>query len=141
MHTEGIAMVQNITRPLGIPIQHSSIPFQTSVQGQTSNMNLPLGQSFDQAKNDDLFFLPPEAFDNPDFKRGLVMFLSPDGKSARMFITHESDPATVAGIGRVDAERKAAQEALKMSSLSKPRSTWAASRQRTRTCRRAPGTT
>src|SRR6202171_2164693 len=41
MHTEGIAMVQNITRPLGIPIQHSSIPFQTSVQGQTSNMTLP----------------------------------------------------------------------------------------------------
>src|SRR5258707_11048333 len=41
MHTEGIAMVQNITRPLGIPIQHSSIPSQTSVQGQTSNMNLP----------------------------------------------------------------------------------------------------
>jgi putative drug exporter of the RND superfamily len=280
LHTEGIAMVQNITRPLGIPIQHSSIPFQTSVQGQTSNMNLPfqrdqlakqlkmidatnvsidilekqyqlslqqtkltqdsaaksrelletteelrdhiadfddqfrplrnyfywephcfdipmcaaarslfdsldgidkltdqtgavqgntdqlaalapqltallpqtiasmktsrdlslasynsqkalldqmqasndtalaMGQSFDQAKNDDLFFLPPEAFDNPDFKRGLVMFLSPDGKSARMFITHESDPATTAGIGRVDSERRAAQEALKMSSLS-----------------------
>ncbi|MDT5015145.1 MAG: putative drug exporter of the superfamily, partial [Mycobacterium sp.] len=280
MHTEGIAMVQSITRPLGIPIQHSSIPFQTSVQGQTSNMNLPfqrsqldtqlkmidatnvsiailekqyqlsldqtkltvdsaaksrdllatteklrdnianfddqfrplrayfywephcfdiplcaaarsifdsldgidevtqktgavqgntdqladlapqltallpqtiasmktsrdmslasynsqkalldqmqasndtalaIGQSFDQAKNDDLFFLPPEAFDNPDFKRGLEMFLSPDGKSARMFITHEGDPATIAGIARVDGERKAAQEALKMSSLS-----------------------
>ncbi|RDH79665.1 MMPL family transporter [Mycolicibacterium moriokaense] len=280
MHTEGIAMVQNITRPLGIPIQHSSIPFQTSVQGQTSNMNLPfqrdqlanqlktvdsmnasikileeqyqlsleqtrltqdsaakskeilevteklrdnianfddqfrpirnyfywephcfdiplcaatrsvfdsldgideltdktsavqtntdkladiapqltallpqtiatmktsrdlalasynsqkalidqmeasnntalaMGQSFDTAKNDDLFYLPPEAFDNPDFKRGLAMFLSPDGKSARMFITHESDPATPEGIARVDSERKAAQEALKMSSLS-----------------------
>src|ERR1700739_3383964 len=41
MHTEGIAMVQSITRPLGLPIQHSSIPFQTSIQGQTSNMNLP----------------------------------------------------------------------------------------------------
>jgi putative drug exporter of the RND superfamily len=280
MHTEGIAMVQNITRPLGIPIQHSSIPFQTSVQGQTSNLNLPfqrdqlanqlktvdamnasiaimqkqyqlsllqtqltqdsdarsrdvlaktnelrdeianfddqfrplrnyfywephcfdiplcaaarnvfdaldgideltdatgavqvntdkladlapqltalmpqtiatmqtsrdlalasynsqkalidqmeasndtalaMGQSFDTAKNDDLFYLPPEAFDNPDFKRGLAMFLSPDGKSARMFITHESDPATPEGIARVEAERKAAQEALKMSSLS-----------------------
>jgi RND superfamily putative drug exporter len=280
MHTEGIAMVQNITRPLGIPIQHSSIPFQTSVQGQTTNLNLPfqrdqlanqlktvdamnasinimekqyalsllqsrltqdsaaksrdllakteelrddianfddqfrplrnyfywephcfdiplcaaarsvfdaldgidevtdktgavqantdkladlapqltalmpqtiatmktsrdlalasynsqkalidqmeasndtalaMGQSFDTAKNDDLFYLPPEAFDNPDFKRGLVMFLSPDGKSARMFITHESDPATPEGIARVDSERKAAQEALKMSSLS-----------------------
>jgi RND superfamily putative drug exporter len=280
MHTEGIAMVQNITRPLGIPIQHSSIPFQTSIQGQTNNMNLPfqrdqlanqlktidetnrsidileqqyqlsleqtkltqdsaaksqdllqtteelrdnianfddqfrpirnyfywephcfdiplcnatrnlfdaldgidrvtdqtgavqantdkladlapkltallpqtiasmkasrdlslasynsqkalldqleasndtalaMGAAFDGAKNDDLFFLPPEAFDNPDFKRGLTMFLSPDGKSARMFITHESDPATVDGIKRVDSERKAAQEALKMSSLS-----------------------
>jgi putative drug exporter of the RND superfamily len=280
MHTEGIAMVQNITRPLGIPIQHSSIPFQTSIQGQTSNMNLPfqrdqqdnqlksvqqtdisiailekqyqlslqqtkltvdsaaksqallestkelrdhiadfddafrpmrnyfywephcydiplcfavrslfdsldgidqvteqtgevqvntdqlaqiapkltellpqtiasmkasrdltlasynnqkalydqmeatndtalaMGTAFDQAKNDDMFYLPPEAFTNPDFLRGIKMFLSPDGKSARMFITHESDPATVAGIGRVDSERKAAQEALKMSSLS-----------------------
>jgi RND superfamily putative drug exporter len=280
MHTEGIAMVQNITRPLGIPIQHSSIPFQTSIQGQTSNMNLPfqrdqladqlktidstnasiaimekqyqlsleqtkltqdsavksqallettkelrdhiadfddefrplrnyfywephcfdipmchairslfdsldgideitdqtgavqtntdqladlapqltallpqtiatmktsrdlslatynsqkalydqmqasndtalaMGAAFDQAKNDDMFFLPPEAFQNPDFERGLKMFLSPDGKSARMFITHETDPATVEGINRVNSERKAAQEALKMSSLS-----------------------
>ena len=280
MHTDGIAMVQNITRPLGIPIQHSSIPFQTSVQGQTSNMNLPfqraqldtqlqmidatntsidimeqqyqlslqqtqltqdsaaksaallettkqlrdnianvddtfrpmrayfywephcfdiplcaagrslfdsldsidevtnetegvqtntdqladlapkltallpqtiatmkqsrdmslasynsqkalldqmqasndtalaMGAAFDDAKNDDLFYLPPEAFTNPDFKRGLEMFLSPDGKSARMFITHETDPATVEGIARVDSERKAAQDALKMTSLS-----------------------
>jgi RND superfamily putative drug exporter len=280
MHTEGIAMVQSITRPLGIPIQHSSIPFQTSVAGQTTNMNLPfqrdqldnqlktvdtmnvsidilekqyqlslkqtqltqdsaarsqdllettkalrdnianfddqfrpmrnyfywephcfdiplcaaarslfdsldgidqvtdktegvqgntdqlaalapqltallpqtiasmkvsrdlslasynsqkalldqmqatndtalaIGESFDQAKNDDLFFLPPEAFQNPDFERGLKMFLSPDGKSTRMFITHEGDPATVDGIARVNSERKAAQEALKMSSLS-----------------------
>ncbi|MUL78914.1 RND family transporter [Mycolicibacterium sp. CBMA 226] len=280
MHTEGIAMVQNITRPLGIPIQHSSIPFQTSVQGQTSNQNLPfqrdqlanqlktidatnasiailkqqyqlslqqtqltqesaaksrdllatteklrdniatfddqfrplrnyfywephcfdipmctairslfdsidgideltdtqravqtdtdqlaaiapkltallpqtiasmeasrdlalatynsqkalydqqqasndtalaMGAAFDNAKNDDLFYLPPEAFTNPDFARGLTMFLSPDGKSARMFITHETDPATVEGIGRVNSERTAAQEALKMSSLS-----------------------
>ena len=37
----GIAMVQDITRPLGIPIQHSSIPFQNSMQGQTNNQNLP----------------------------------------------------------------------------------------------------
>ncbi|UNB50335.1 RND family transporter [Mycolicibacterium sp. YH-1] len=280
MHTEGIAMVQNITRPLGIPIQHSSIPFQTSVQGQTNNMNLPfqrdqlantlkmadatqvsidileeqyqlslkqtaltqdsaaksqdllaitakvrdnianfddqfrpmrnyfywephcfdiplcaaarslfdsldgiseltdatgavqgntdqlaalapqltallpqtiaamktsrdlslasynsqkalldqleasndtalaMGAAFDDAKNDDLFYLPPEAFQNPDFERGLKMFMSPDGKSARMFITHETDPATTEGISRIDSIRKAAQDALKMTSLS-----------------------
>jgi RND superfamily putative drug exporter len=77
-----------------------------------------MGAAFDQAKNDDLFYLPPEAFTNPDFERGLKMFLSPDGKSARMFITHESDPATVEGINRVESERKAAQDALKMTSLS-----------------------
>ncbi len=280
MHTEGIAMVQSITRPLGIPIQHSSIPFQTSIQGQTTNQNLPfqrdqlanqlktidatnasiailkeqyqlslqqtqltqdsaaksrqvletteklrdnianfddefrplrsyfywerhcydiplcsairslfdsldgideltdrtravqvdtdklaalapkltallpqtiaamettrdlalatynsqkalydqqqalndtalaMGAAFDNAKNDDLFFLPPEAFTTPDFQRGLKLFLSPDGKSARIFITHQSDPATIEGIDRVAHERKAAQEALKMSSLS-----------------------
>jgi RND superfamily putative drug exporter len=88
-------------------------------QQQASNDTaLAMGQSFDQARNDDLFYLPPEAFGNPDFKRGLQMFLSPDGRSARMFITHQSDPATVEGLARVDAERRAAQEALKMSSLS-----------------------
>jgi putative drug exporter of the RND superfamily len=77
-----------------------------------------MGQSFDTAQNDDLFYLPPEAFDNPEFQRGLKMFLSPDGKSARFFITHQDDPMTPAGIARVDAERTAAQEGLKMSSLS-----------------------
>src|ERR1700733_8463935 len=30
IRTVGIAMIQDITRPLGIPIQHSSIPFQNS---------------------------------------------------------------------------------------------------------------
>lgn len=35
-----------------------------------------------------------------------------------MFITHQSDPATPEGIARVNAERTAAQEGLKMSSLS-----------------------
>src|ERR1700756_27776 len=41
LRVDGIAMVQDITRPLGIPIQHSSIPFQNSMQGQTNNQNLP----------------------------------------------------------------------------------------------------
>jgi hypothetical protein len=30
-----------------------------------------IGQPFDAAKNDDSFYLPPEAFQNPDFIRGL----------------------------------------------------------------------
>jgi putative drug exporter of the RND superfamily len=77
-----------------------------------------MGQSFDISKNDDMFYLPPEAFQNPDFQTGLRMFLSPDGKSARFFITHQGDPMSPEGISRVEAERTAAQEGLKMSSLS-----------------------
>ncbi|OMC07366.1 RND family transporter [Mycobacterium sp. SP-6446] len=72
-----------------------------------------MGQAFDAAKNDDSFYLPPEAFDNPDFKRGLAMFLSPDGKAARFIVTHNGDPATPEGISHVDAIKKAAQHAVK----------------------------
>ncbi|MBY0387892.1 MAG: MMPL family transporter [Mycobacterium pseudokansasii] len=85
---------------------------------ELSNTAIVMGQSFDASKNDDFFYLPPEAFDNPDFQTGLRMFLSPDGKSARFFITHQGDPMTPEGISRVDAERTAAQEGLKQSSLS-----------------------
>jgi putative drug exporter of the RND superfamily len=72
-----------------------------------------MGQAFDAAKNDDSFYLPPEAFDNPDFKRGLSMFLSPDGKAARFIITHDGDPATPEGISHVNAIKRAARHALK----------------------------
>ncbi|OBH85650.1 hypothetical protein A5680_06890 [Mycobacterium sp. E2989] len=72
-----------------------------------------MGQAFDSAKNDDSFYLPPEVFDNPDFKRGLAMFLSPDGKAARLIVTHDGDPATPQGISHVDAIKKAARHALK----------------------------
>src|SRR6516164_767640 len=72
-----------------------------------------LGRAFDAAKNDDSFYLPPEVFNNPDFKRGLKLFLSPDGKAARMIVTHEGDPATPQGISHIDPITKAAHEALK----------------------------
>jgi len=93
----------------------------SAVINQMAAMNataVVMGQSFDTAQNDDLFYLPPEAFDNPEFQRGLKMFLSPDGKSARFFITHQDDPMTPTGVARVDAERTAAEDGLKMSSLS-----------------------
>jgi RND superfamily putative drug exporter len=77
-----------------------------------------MGQSFDKSQNDDFFYLPPEAFGNPEFIRGVKMFFSPDGKSVRFFITHQGDPMTPEGIARVSAERTAAQEGLKQSSLS-----------------------
>lgn len=72
-----------------------------------------MGQAFDEAKDDSSFYLPPEVFDNSEFKRGLKLFLSPDGKAARMIITHDGDPATPQGISHIDPIRQAAQEALK----------------------------
>jgi RND superfamily putative drug exporter len=57
--------------------------------------------------------MPPEVFDNADFKRGLKMFVSPDGKAVRFIISHEGDPATADGISHIDAIKNAAFEAIK----------------------------
>nr|MDT0525983.1 MMPL family transporter [Streptomyces sp. DSM 41633] len=62
-----------------------------------------MGQAFDTAKNDDSFYLPPETFENPDFKRGMKMFLSPDGHAVRFIISHEGDPMSPEGISHIDA--------------------------------------
>ncbi|KAA1250606.1 MMPL family transporter [Mycobacterium simiae] len=72
-----------------------------------------MGKFFDEAKIDDFFYIPPEVFDSPDFKRGLKLLVSSDGKAARIIITHDVDPATPEGISHVDAEIKAAREAVK----------------------------
>jgi RND superfamily putative drug exporter len=105
------------TRALTLTL-HSTFQAMINQLESMSDTAIVMGQSFDNSKNDDFFYLPPEAFGNPDFQTGLRMFLSPDGKSARFFITHQGDPATPEGISRVDTERTAAQEGLKQSSLS-----------------------
>ena len=76
-----------------------------------------LGQAFDAAKNDDTFYLPPDAFENPNFQRGLKQFLSPDGHAARMIITHQGDPATPEGISHIDAIKDSAFDAIKATPL------------------------
>ena len=72
-----------------------------------------MGDAFDDSMNDDSFYLPPEVFDNADFKRGMKNFISPDGKSVRFIIEHEGDPATPEGIAHIDAIKQAAKEAIK----------------------------
>ncbi|GAS97117.1 transport protein [Mycolicibacterium canariasense] len=72
-----------------------------------------MGEAFDKSLNDDTFYLPPEAFNNNDFKRGMGNFISPDGKSVRFIISHDGDPATPEGISRVDPIKQAAREAIK----------------------------
>ena len=80
-----------------------------------------MGQAFDTSKNDDSFYLPPEVFDNPDFKRGMNMFISPDGKAVRFIISHLGDPASPEGIAHVDAIRNATFEAIKGTPLENAR--------------------
>src|ERR1700746_301910 len=87
----------------------STISTMSAIQNQNAALNntaIVMGQSFDAAKNGDLFYLPPEAFQNPEFQRGLKMFLSPDGKSARAFITHPDDPRTPQGNARGGAKSR-----------------------------------
>jgi putative drug exporter of the RND superfamily len=72
-----------------------------------------MGKAFDASRNDDSFYLPPEVFQNEDFKRVMNLFLSPDGKAVRMIISLRGDPLTPEGISRVDPIKTAAEEALK----------------------------
>jgi RND superfamily putative drug exporter len=92
----------------------SGIIGQADSQGATST---EMGEAFDAAKNDDSFYLPPEIFQNPSFQRVMGLYLSPDGKAARMTISDRGDPATPEGIARVAAIKNAAEESLKSTPL------------------------
>ncbi len=92
---------------------HSTMTGYFNQVDSTSGNITAMGQAFDAAKNDDSFFLPPEVFENPDFKRAMNSFLSPDGKAARFIISHSGDPASPEGIARVNQMKTAAEEALK----------------------------
>ncbi|ORV69833.1 RND family transporter [Mycobacterium gastri] len=92
---------------------HSSMSSLYDQMDEMTKNSTAMGQSFDQSRNDDSFYIPPEVFDNPDFKRGLKMFLSADGHAVRFIISHEGDPATPEGISHVEPILKAAKEAVK----------------------------
>ncbi|SEH79350.1 putative drug exporter of the RND superfamily [Mycolicibacterium rutilum] len=72
-----------------------------------------MGDAFNDSWNDDTFYLPPEIFDNEEFKRGMENFISPNGHAVRMIIQHEGDPLSADGIDRIDAIKQAAKEAIK----------------------------
>ncbi|MGV0602991.1 MMPL/RND family transporter [Mycolicibacterium sp. XJ1904] len=76
-----------------------------------------IGKVFDAAHNDDSFYLPPEVFENEDFKRAMSLFFSPDGKAMRLIVSHRDDPGSPESLARVDAIKTAAEEALKVGPL------------------------
>ncbi|SON59025.1 putative transport protein MmpL2 [Mycobacterium simulans] len=96
-----------------VKVWHSTL--SSLYKASDSNNSDPgaMGRVFDAAQIDDSFYLPQSAFENPDFKRGLKMFLSPDGKAARFIIALEGDPASQTGISRVEPIKQAAREAIK----------------------------
>jgi putative drug exporter of the RND superfamily len=89
---------------------------QKGLQDQQAAMDknrAAMGDAFNNALNDDTFYVPPEIFDNADFKRGVKSFISPDGKAVRFIISHEEDPLSAEGIKRIDAIKNAVFEAIK----------------------------
>jgi RND superfamily putative drug exporter len=89
---------------------------QKGIQDQSNEMQAnqsAMGDAFNNSKNDDTFYLPPDTFNNADFKRGMKSFISPDGKSVRFIISHAGDPLTADGIKLVDDIKAAAKEAVK----------------------------
>jgi RND superfamily putative drug exporter len=99
-------------RTMQLTLESTQAGQQDQIAAMQENQSA-MGKAFDEAKNDDSFYLPPEAFDNPDFKRGMKMFLSPDGKAVRFIISHEGDPMSPEGLTHVDPIKNAAFEAIK----------------------------
>ncbi|ULE32518.1 MMPL/RND family transporter [Mycobacterium sp. IDR2000157661] len=89
---------------------------QGGLQDQQSAMSenqSAMGDAFNDSWNDDTFYLPPEIFENEEFRRGMENFISPNGHAVRMIVQHEGDPLSIDGIDRIDAIKHAAKEAIK----------------------------
>jgi len=96
---------------------HSTMSGIFEVMNDSTQDTTAMGMAFDQAKNDDSFYLPPEVFQNPDFQKAMASFLSPDGKAARFIISHKGDPGAPEALARIDEITAAAEEALKTTPL------------------------
>jgi RND superfamily putative drug exporter len=96
---------------------HSTMSGVFGQMEDSSGNATAMGKAFDTAKNDDSFYLPPAVLETPEFKRIMKVFLSPDGKAARLIISDRGDPATPEGISRVVPLKNAAEEALKSTPL------------------------
>lgn len=96
--------------------QSTMRPMLTQIN-ELGRQMMDLGYAFDSSKNDEFFYLPPEAFDNPYFQIDLKYFVSPDGKSARYMIYHDGEALSPEGIDHAQAYLPAAKEALKGTTL------------------------
>ena len=108
------AMIQTMKNQKQIMLNQ----YQAQRMQQDQNManledNTAMGEAFDAARNDDTFYLPPEAFETADFQRGMKLMMSPDGKAVRFTVFHQGDPLTEDGTERIDPMRVAVADAIK----------------------------
>lgn len=96
---------------------HSTIEPQLAQLDELSRQMMDLGYAFDSSKNDEFFYLPPDAFSNPSFQIDLRYFMSPDGKTARFMVFHDGEALTPEGIRQDQTYLPAAKEALKGTTL------------------------
>jgi RND superfamily putative drug exporter len=90
---------------------------QSTQTSQTFDDQVNVGLDFDQSKSDDFFYIPHEGFDNDDVKTGMKLLMSPDGKAARIIVTHEGDAMGPEGVEHVEAFPNAITTILKETSL------------------------
>lgn len=67
--------IQQANRQLAMTNYATNSGITAQAQDALQNASA-MGQAFDAAKTDDSFYLPPDVFDNPEFQRGLRLFLS-----------------------------------------------------------------
>jgi RND superfamily putative drug exporter len=99
-------------RTMMLQMHSSQAGMQDQMKARDEN-STAMGDAFNDSMNDDTFYLPPEIFDNEEFKRGMKSFISPNGHAVRFIVSHEGDPLTSDGIDRIDAIKQAAKEAIK----------------------------
>ncbi|MFV9632070.1 RND family transporter [Mycobacterium neumannii] len=92
---------------------HSTMSGMFAQMDENSTNATAMGKAFDAAMNDDSFYLPEEIFQNEDFKRVMEVFLSPDGKAARLLVSQRGEPASPETMALVEPIHTAAEEALK----------------------------
>ncbi|WP_231989664.1 RND family transporter [Mycobacterium sp. 852002-51057_SCH5723018] len=90
---------------------------QSTQTDQTFNDQVNVGLDFDQSRSDDFFYIPREGFDNDDVKTGMQLLMSPDGKAARIIVTHEGDANGPEGVEHVEKFPGAITTILKETSL------------------------
>ncbi|WP_078315690.1 RND family transporter [Mycobacterium sp. D16Q16] len=113
------AMVQNMTVMQRLTLTTQSLMHATITQLEPMvSPMVDMAQAFDNAKNDDFFFLPPDSFKTTEFQTGLKFMMTPDGRGTRIMIYHQGEAMSPEGIDQIQRADAAAHEAIKGTSLS-----------------------